>query len=1048
MPTNICGLFFIDSARQFLPLVDIKAHTTILATTSRTVLTQTFFNPSENNAPQELHYSFPLYDGVSVVGFICHIGEKTIVGKVKERSKAKKDYKKAVARGDKAALLEQLPDASDVFTTTVGNVPAGSKVTVELTYLGELKHDAEVDGVRFTIPASILPRYGDYPVGLVKDNLDIESNGRIQITVDVALAQESSIKQILSPSHPIAVSVGINSFAPTADPVLSKASATLSLESSSLDKDFILQVIAKDTGIPTAILETHPKIPNHRALMTTLVPRFSLPQEHPEIVFICDCSGSMDGSNIELVKSALKVFLKSLPVGVKFNICRFGSDYKFLWPKSRTYSQDTLKKASDLVQTIEADMGGTEMYDAVEATLNQRHKDIPLEIILITDGDIWGQDKLFSYLNEQVIESQEAIRVFTLGIGSGVSHSLIEGVAKAGNGFSQSVGEGEKMQSKVVRMLKGALSPHITDYTLEVKYSEKDNQVGDVNDDDDFEIVERVTDCLDIKVDLVDESEVSQKKKDPISLYDTSIDPDKTETTEVADDDSGESRFAHLPPLAPPKILQAPHIIPPLYAFNRTTVYLLMDPECSKRTPKSVVLRGNSKHGPVELEIPIQILDTPGETIHQLAAKKAIAELEQGRGWITQVKDSSGELVKQKHSSQYEDMVEREAVRLGVQFQVGGKWCSFVALEIDANQEEKNQEETNHCVEIEEEIVTIESVVMESLTETTIMRSCSMSLPVVKGISWFSRASDAVGCAANSSTVTALTTGVALIGAGVITPAPQLVDGVWKQSVIVPTTCKCRIDEACPIAKTSYVYYDQDGDVYDADLIEKTTGIPHATQLVFDIDAKVYHVYTRTGESDYRMTGPYQTIEEAKEAFQSNYLSMFGTTWTERETAVNDLWDYKVKTYESYEEFIEICQSIDADNSAEISSEQDTETQDASIESPEVVEIPTGPKLDVLIDLQTFEGFWEWKDVLFLIIGVDREKAETLVKDDGFESLVVATALSIKFFEKALAEEEEAWELVVAKAKEWVEKQIGEEKSLSLLQKAEELIVLDQAKEE
>jgi hypothetical protein len=73
-------------------------------------------------------------------------------------------------------------------------------------------------------------------------------------------------------------------------------------------------------------------------------------------------------------------------------------------------------------------------------------------------------------------------------------------------------------------------------------------------------------------------------------------------------------------------------------------------------------------------------LGIPGETVHQLAAKKAISELEQGRGWISEARDESGLLIKIKHEGRFADMVERKAVRFGVQFQVGGKWCSFVAI--------------------------------------------------------------------------------------------------------------------------------------------------------------------------------------------------------------------------------------------------------------------------------------------------------------------------------------------------------------------------------
>ncbi|KAG0254198.1 hypothetical protein DFQ27_006995, partial [Actinomortierella ambigua] len=158
MASTVCGFYTVDATRQYLPLVDVKVHTTILASTSRTKLTQTFVNSSATKL-REVRYAFPLYEGVSVVAFTCRVGNRTIVGEVKEREKAKQDFKEAVATGQRAALFEQAREVSDCFATSVGNIPAGAKVEVDITYVGELKHDAEVDGIRFTIPAKILPRY-------------------------------------------------------------------------------------------------------------------------------------------------------------------------------------------------------------------------------------------------------------------------------------------------------------------------------------------------------------------------------------------------------------------------------------------------------------------------------------------------------------------------------------------------------------------------------------------------------------------------------------------------------------------------------------------------------------------------------------------------------------------------------------------------------------------------------------------------------------------------------------------------------------------------
>lgn len=55
-------------------------------------------------------------------------------------------------------------------------------------------------------------------------------------------------------------------------------------------------------------------------------------------------------------------------------------------------------------------------------------------------------------------------------------------------------------------------------------------------------------------------------------------------------------------------------------------------------------------------------------------------------------------------------MVEREAVRLGVQFQVGGKWCSFVAVESHAEEAEKQRKEAQGWQWIDDQVDAVQSV--------------------------------------------------------------------------------------------------------------------------------------------------------------------------------------------------------------------------------------------------------------------------------------------------------------------------------------------------
>ncbi|KAL8911577.1 MAG: hypothetical protein Q9171_003291 [Xanthocarpia ochracea] len=666
-----CGCSYtVNQIKHYLPQVQLDAHTIILSSVSRTTLKQTFSNPSPESIKQCI-YTFPMYDGVSVVAFTCRIGSTILQGVVKERSQAQATYHSAVARGETAGLLEQLPEASDVFSTRLGNIPPNEKVHVEITYVGELKHDAEADGIRHTLPTYIAPRYGSLPSSRL-EGTNAQETGGISITVDVSMAKGSFIRGVQSPTHPIAVTMGNTSTSSTASPAMHQASATLSLGSTELDKDFILVVLTKDTGMPKALFETHQTLPNQRAMLLTLVPNFSLPPSTPEIVFVADRSGSM-AAKIPTLISALKIFLKSLPVGITFNLCSFGSNHSFLWPKSQAYSRDSVAEALAHVEGFKANYGGTETFDALKATIDNRYKDIPCEVMLLTDGDIWNQGRLFSYLNDEVKKSDSSLRIFALGIGNEVSHALIEGVARAGNGFAQSITQNEKLDSKVIRMLKAGLSPHTTDYSLEVRYQDADEG---------FEWVDKLSDAL--KVMLSDGATMpkpeAKENDQPISFFESTVaQPGGKEKPPSADNEKA-NPFAHLPAITVPKIMQSPQSIPPLFPFSRISVYLMFSGYSSQKIPKSVVLRAKSDHGPLELEIPVEILPNPGQTIHQLAARKAIQELEEGRGWIHEAQDDSGKPVKEHYASRFSEMVQREAVRMGVQFQVGGKWCSFVAV--------------------------------------------------------------------------------------------------------------------------------------------------------------------------------------------------------------------------------------------------------------------------------------------------------------------------------------------------------------------------------
>lgn len=1021
-PLPFCGCFiWVESVQKYLPQVKVNVHTTILDTTSRTTLTQTFANPNKNKALDEIKYVFPLYDGVSVVAFTCTVGDRVIKGVVKERQKAKQVYEEATARGETAGLFEQSLESADVFTTTIGNVPAGEKITVDITYLGELKHDAEVDGVRFTIPTQIAPRYGAAS-SLSSSHPWFKEEG-ISITVDAEMPDGSAIKSIQSPSHPISVSIGTTSAAASAEPSLRKASATLSQGAANLDKEFVIQVVATKMGEPSAFVETHPTIPNQRALMATLVPKFKLPAEKPEIVFLCDRSGSMSGTIPDLV-AALNIFLKSLPVGVKFNICSFGSSFTFLWPKSKTYSQESLDEAVRHIATFGADYGGTEMVEPFKATVERRYKDMNLEVFLLTDGAIWDQDRLFELVNEKVAESKGAVRVFSLGVGSGASTALIEGVARAGNGFSQTVADNEKMDKKVVRMLKGSLFPHITDYTLDIKYEKSETKAVETEDDDDFEVVEKVMDALSIRT-LV-EKEEEEKPKEKISLFDSNVDAD--DDTEMADAPNAlDTKFDHLPTVTVPRYLQTPTTIPPLFPFNRTTVYVLLSDSTPAQKPKSVILRGTSTRGPLELEIPIVNLADKATTIHQLAARKEVKELEEGRGWLTLAKDEAGKLLKEKHEGHFSDMVEREAVRLGVEYQVGGKWCSFVAVEEsddatgDGPKKEKAAQNMNELISrVTERGERLDSLVNSSIAlsvqATSFARTSAKSSGSMFGGSMFAskKKSSMVSFGAPSPAPLARRLAspiVNLFGGGGSSAQPQ-------RQMMQPQQVQ------------SGGYFG--GAPSGGRDTRAFGGAPQAPGGGLFGNA--------SQASGFGSSNTASCSADGASPFMSKPGSLFGSAPPPPPAAPGMMLSAQSTgfsaTDESYDKGIgNATPTLEATKSSTASRRR---SLFAKASSPAPASVPashptpdTSDPLQTLTSLQTFVGSWSWSGTLEKVLGVTSAAASKLnlpgtVASHADRDVILATMCAVVFFKKNLKAEKDAWEMLVEKAEAWLEDQLGE----------------------
>lgn len=103
--------------------------------------------------------------------FEAFINGKHIVGTVKEKEEAHREYKKAISevgvpvcycwcvlttltpQGKGGYLMDQDEDSPDVFTVSVGNLPPNADVLIRITYVTELPMDSQ-DKVVFVLPGT------------------------------------------------------------------------------------------------------------------------------------------------------------------------------------------------------------------------------------------------------------------------------------------------------------------------------------------------------------------------------------------------------------------------------------------------------------------------------------------------------------------------------------------------------------------------------------------------------------------------------------------------------------------------------------------------------------------------------------------------------------------------------------------------------------------------------------------------------------------------------------------------------------------------------
>lgn len=385
---------------------------------------QTYANEGTN--PLNACYIFPASTKVTVHGMQMQIGNQIVTAQIKEKEEAEEEFEEAKEEGKSASLLSE--EQPNVFSMNVANIMPGDTVSIDLHYT-ELITPSE-GTYQFVYPTVVGPRYVSpviddcgtreewtampyLPEGTTPDNA---------YDIHVNLSAGVPITELSSSSHKIDIQWDENT----------KASISLADPSDYAgNRDFILDYKMTSQDISTGLMLNTGEKENFFMLMVQPPERFDAKDIPPrEYIFVLDISGSMSGFPLNTAKELIKNLVSNLKETDTFNLILFSGASSQMAERSLPATKENIDKAIKIIDNQEGS-GGTELAPALEEAIAiPASEDVSRNIVIITDGYIYGENDIFDLIRANADKAD----FFPFGIGKSVNRYLIEGIAKTGQG--------------------------------------------------------------------------------------------------------------------------------------------------------------------------------------------------------------------------------------------------------------------------------------------------------------------------------------------------------------------------------------------------------------------------------------------------------------------------------------------------------------------------------------------------------------------------------------------------------------------------------------
>jgi len=432
--------FLSDDGRELL-FQGVHYNVFIEGLMSKTAIEQKYMNPFHTNI--EAVYTFPLISSAVLLNVEIKINDRTLKGQIVVSSEADGQYDQAMNEGNRAILVEK--DSAGIYTVKVGNILPNDTITVIFEYTELLSW--KQNRIKLSIPTVIAQKYGDagqLNMGGIKQPV-YSPHAENYFTFEMFVSGVLSDAQIQTPSHAMQISrtPAMTHVQLSQSAELMERDITLTFDTDKNQESRSFALCGKGVEGYAAIASFYPSFEQEYA------------KKPKSVTFVIDCSGSMEGISIFKAKSALAKAIEHLCEDDYVNMILFGSQSKKIFEHEVQAMDENLKILRRSIDYIDADMGGTEMENALDEAYGAKDPGLTIDryIFLITDGEI--TDHMGVIKNAIMSEMSH----FIVGVGYATDEALLSQIAAKTKGSFENIDPNENMDTYILNLFKKIDSP-------------------------------------------------------------------------------------------------------------------------------------------------------------------------------------------------------------------------------------------------------------------------------------------------------------------------------------------------------------------------------------------------------------------------------------------------------------------------------------------------------------------------------------------------------------------------------------------------------------